>query len=115
MFQTPQTLFPRIGITVVLVLAVIFLAFPAEAQPQLQNIPGVSYNVNASLADNLKAFVGKKVYVTLDSGKVFTGQVKAVGAQLVHVQELEGKEYFDALIPIQHIAAIDTRFRQLKR
>jgi ribosome maturation factor RimP len=94
---------------------VTFLAFPAASQPKPENIPGVSYNVSASLADNLKAFVGKKVYVTLNSGKVLTGRVKAAGAQLVHVEELEGKEYFDALIQIQHIAAIDTRFRQLKR
>ena len=115
MFQTRQRPFSGSGMVLAILLSVTFLAFPAGAQPKPENIPGVSYDVSSSLADNLKAFVGKKVYVTFDSGKVLTGQVKTVGNQLVHIEELEGKEYFDALIQIQHIAAIDTRFRQLKR
>ena len=71
----------------------------------------ISYNVNSSLADNLNSFVGKKVYITLDSGKTFAGNVKDVGNQLMHLEKLENKDYFDALINIQNISAIDTRFR----
>ena len=96
-------------------LLVVFLVVPARSQPQVENIPDVRYDVGTSLADNLKTLTGKKVFITLDSGQVFTGQVKAVSDQLVHVEKLEGKEYFDALIQLQHISAIDTRFRQLKR
>ena len=71
----------------------------------------ISYHVNASIADNLKSLMGKQVYVTLDSGKTFAGFVKAVGDHLLHLEKLHDKDYFDALIQIEIISAIDTRFR----
>jgi len=74
-------------------------------------IEEISYNVNSSLADNLKSLMGKKVYVSLDSGKTFAGFVKEIGKDLIHLEKLDGKDYFDALIKIENINAIDTRFR----
>jgi hypothetical protein len=93
------------------------LVLPAGVLAQAKVVPveGVGYNVNASMKDNLKSLTGKSVYVTLDSGKTLTGTVKEVGEHLVHLEKLEGKEYFDALIVIQHINAIDTRFRNVER
>jgi small nuclear ribonucleoprotein (snRNP)-like protein len=78
-------------------------------------IEGVSYNVNSSLADNLKSLIGKKVYVALDSGKTLAGFVKEVGNDLMHLEKLDGKDYFDALIRIENICAMDTRFRDFQR
>ena len=104
-----------------LVLAVLFtvtLVMPsleAAAETKLVPIEGVSYNVNASLQDNLKTLIGKKVYVTLNSGKTFAGTVKVVGDHLMHLEKLDGKDYFDALIRIEDISAIDTRFRESVR
>jgi small nuclear ribonucleoprotein (snRNP)-like protein len=86
-----------------------------EAENKIATIEGIGYNVNSSMTDNLKALTGKVVYISLDSGKTYTGIVKAVGDHLVHVEKLEGKEYFDALISIQNIRAIDTRFRDFQR
>ena len=71
----------------------------------------IKYLVNASIADNLKSLLGKQVYVTLDSGKTFAGLVKEVGNHLLHLEKLQDKDYFDALIKIENISAIDTRFR----
>ena len=71
----------------------------------------IKYLVNASIADNLKSLLGKQVYVTLDSGKTFAGFVKEVGNHLLHLEKLQDKDYFDALIKIEDISAIDTRFR----
>ena len=88
---------------------------PALAQPTIVPVEGVSYNVNASLVDNLKSLMGKKVYVTVDAGKTFIGTVKEVGEHLLHLEKLEQKDYFDALIRIDAIVAIDTRFRIYKR
>lgn len=97
-------------------LAILLISFaPARAATNLVAVEGVSYNVEASLADNLTALLGKKVYVTLESGKTFTGFVKAVGNHLLHLEKLAGKDYFDALIRIDSIGAIDTRFREVKR
>ena len=85
------------------------------AKQEVVAVEGASYNVNAAMADNLKTFVGKTVYITLGSGKVFIGTVKEVGNHLVHLEKLSGKEYFDALISIESIEAIDARFREIKR
>ena len=92
-------------------------AFPlnAVAGPELIMVEGTNYNVNSTLAENLKTLMGKKVYVTLNCGKVFAGYVKDVGDHLLHLEKIEGKDYFDALIPIDRISAMDTRFRQPKR
>ncbi len=98
----------------VFVFAVV-LAFAVGVQAQPKEIEGIGYNVNATLADNLKSLIGKKVYVTLGSGKVLAGNIKAVGGQLVHLEKIEGKEYFDALIRLESISAIDTRFRGEQR
>ncbi|MDQ1330996.1 MAG: hypothetical protein QG578_1261 [Thermodesulfobacteriota bacterium] len=91
-----------------------FLTTPQKVEAGVVSIEGIKYDVNFSLEDNLKLFVGKRVSVTLDSGKTFVGIVKEVGNHLMWLEKLEGKEFFDALIRINSITAIDTRFRDLK-
>ena len=106
-----------VGLALTILFYITILPVPTEvmAKQQVVAIEGINYNVNSSLADNLKSLKGKKVYVTLDSGKTFTGFVKEVGNHLMHLEKLEGKDYFDALIRIENISAIDTRFRNLQR
>ena len=53
--------------------------------------------------------------MTLDSGKTLAGLVKGVGNHLIHLEKLDGKDYFDALILIEHISAIDVKFRDFQR
>lgn len=104
--------------SVAVVFLAVFLLMPlatAGAASNLVAVEGVSYNVDASMADNLAALIGKKVYITLESGKNLTGFIKAVGPHLMHLEKLAGKDYFDALIRIERISAIDTRFREVKR
>ena len=112
-----QTIQSLAGIGLVMLLCGTLLAFAAEAEAKQEvvAVDGAAYNVNISMAENLKLFVGKTVYITLDSGKVFTGTVKALGNHFVHLEKLVGKEYFDALIRIESIDAIDSRFREIKR
>jgi hypothetical protein len=43
------------------------------------------------------------------------GVVKEVGDHLVHLEKLDGKEYFDALIRVESINAMDARFRDVQR
>jgi len=111
----------KMVVSVGLVLAILFyvtiLMVPTEveAKPKVVAIEGIGYNVNSSLADNLKSLIGKKVYVSLDSGKTFSGFVKEVGNHLMHLEKLDGKDYFDALLKIENISAIDTRFRNIQR
>ena len=114
MKRSQMVLFLGFALTVLFYVAVIMPPTKAEAA-EIVAVEGVSYNVNAALVDNLKALIGKKVYVTLDSSKNFAGNVKAVGDHLMHLEKLDGKEYFDALIKIDDIIALDTRFRNLQR
>jgi hypothetical protein len=87
----------------------------APAQTQADTVEGMGYNVEASMSDNLKALGGKKVYVTLKSGKTLAGTIGRVSTGFLHLEQLEGREYFDALIRIDDISAIDARFRMPKR
>ena len=117
MIRKIQTIRSLYGIGLAMLLCGTFLsvAVEAEARQQVIAVEGATYNVNISMAENLKLFIGKTVYISLDSGKVFIGSVKEVGNHLVHLEKLVGKEYFDALIRIQSIDAIDCRFREIKR
>lgn len=102
-------------LTILFYLTIFMLPTDVEAKPKVVAVKGINYNVNTSLADNLKSLVGKKVYVTLDSGKTFSGFVKEVGNHLMHLEKLDGKNYFDALLRIENISAIDTRFKDIQR
>jgi hypothetical protein len=110
-------MFVSAGLALTVMFSAILFMLPAgaEAKTKVVAIEGRSYNVNASMMDNLKSLIGKKVYVTVDSGKTFAGFVKEVGDHLMHLEKLDGKDYFDALIRIEDISAIDTRFREVQR
>jgi len=102
-------------LTILFYVTILVLPVEVEAKTEVFAIEGISYNVSSSLADNLKSLIGKKVSITLDSGKTLTGLVKEVGNHLMHLEKLDGNEYFDALIRLENISAIDTRFRNIKR
>jgi hypothetical protein len=71
----------------------------------------VSFNVNASMADNLAALKGKPVTVHLASGQTITGIVDEVKGNLLHIAKLSQKEFYDALVAIDHISAIEAKVR----
>jgi len=97
-----------LGITLAILFSNVLFLVPAEvdAKSKVVAIEGMSYNVDSSLAGNLKSLIDKKVYVTLVSGKTFAGFVKKVGIHLIHLEKLDGKDYFDALIRIENICAV---------
>ncbi|MBU2622643.1 MAG: hypothetical protein KKD92_10035 [Proteobacteria bacterium] len=70
-----------------------FLTVPGKAEAGVVPLEGIKYDVNFSLEDNLKSFVGKKVYVTLDSGKTFAGIVKETGNHLLWLENWTAKSF----------------------
>ncbi|CAK8718033.1 DUF5666 domain-containing protein [Candidatus Electrothrix laxa] len=94
-----------------LAVALFMLPQKAVARSKVSPVRGASYNVKVRLKDNLKTFISKSISVFLVSGKSVTGTVKDVGEDLLHLEQLEGKSYFDALIMLDQIEAIETRFR----
>ena len=85
------------------------------AKQNLVPVEGAYFTVNVSMSQNLKNFVGKRIGVTLDSGTVISGVVKEVGDHFLHLETLDRKEYFDALIRIEDISAFESRFRTMQR
>jgi hypothetical protein len=91
--------------------------FEGEVQAQqkkVADLEGVKFDLSASLADNIKAFVGKDMFIHLKSGKTMQGYVKSVGNGLLHLEKLTGKDFYDALVKIEDISAIEAKFRDMK-
>jgi small nuclear ribonucleoprotein (snRNP)-like protein len=100
---------------VMLWVALLALPTAVEAKAEVKSLKGMNYLVNASLKENLKPLEGKSVNVTLASGSTFTGTVKAVGNHFLHLKKIQGRDFYDALIRIKDISAIDAKFRDFKR
>ena len=91
------------------------LFFQAHAQAKaVTPLEGAKFDTAASLADNLKTYAGKDVIVHLRSGKTIQGYVKSVGNGLLHLEKLAGRDFYDALIRMEDISAIEAKFRDMK-
>lgn len=87
---------------------------PLEAQTKkITAVEGVKFDTSVSMADNLKTFIGKDVIVHLRSGKTVQGYVKAVGTFL-HLEKISGKDFYDALVRMDDISAMEVKFRDMK-
>lgn len=71
------------------------------------------FNEKASMRDNLAGLMAAKkpVTVLLRSGDRYQATVGAVGDHLVVLTQPAQKEFFDVLIPIDEIAAVEARAR----
>ncbi len=104
----------KIGKLFTVVLAVVFCSavFLAAGVVYAEDKAApAQFNTSSSLEDNLRLFTGKQVTVTLTSGTVYTGKVKAAQNGLLVLEKLTGKSYFDALIRTKKISAIETQVR----
>ncbi len=54
---------------------------------------------------------GKRVTLKLDSGEELSGTVRSAGERVVHLEELSGKDFYDAVIDLEEIAAVIVRVR----
>ena len=80
-------------------------AFATDAKDAVQ------LNAASSIADNLAALTGKTVTVNIAGGQPVTGIVKTVKGNLLHLEKLSQKDFYDALINIDKIASIEARVR----
>lgn len=89
--------------------------YNAQAQAKsVTALEGIGFNTGAAMADNLKAFAGKDVFVHLRSGKTVQGYVKSVGNGLLHLEKLADRDFYDALVRIEDISALEAKFRDMK-
>jgi hypothetical protein len=64
-----------------------------------------------SLKSVLERHVGKRVSLVMGAGPELTGVVVKVGANVVHLGELGGREFFDAAVSLDRINAVVIRVR----
>jgi hypothetical protein len=105
-----------VAVLAVFLFTAIFIISTATVQagPAVP-VPGAKFEVSLSIKENLKTYIGKDVLIHLRSGKTFQGYVKAVGDQAVHLEKLAGgRDFYDALIRIDDISAIEAKFRDMK-
>ncbi len=69
------------------------------------------FDVNTSMMENLAGLKGKSVTLTLSSGQTITGIVSGVKGNLLHLAKISQKEFYDALVAIDHITAIEAKVR----
>jgi hypothetical protein len=67
---------------------------------------GFQFGKDNALQVNLLQFKGKTIEIQLKSGGQLAGKLSEVGTQSILLKELHGKEYYDALIVIDEIAAV---------
>ena len=66
---------------------------------------------SATIADVLKDRIGKRTTIRTQSGEDIEGTVAVVGNNVVHIANLTGKEYYDAVVSIDRISAVIMRVR----
>ena len=60
----------------------------------------------------LAAQKGKRVTVRVRSGQEFTGLVRDVNGRLVQLGAISGREFFDAVVPLESIDAVLVRTKE---
>ncbi|PKN33823.1 MAG: hypothetical protein CVU61_11955 [Deltaproteobacteria bacterium HGW-Deltaproteobacteria-19] len=104
-----------VAVAAFMLFAAMFVLFPEVAQARaVVAVEGAKFDTAFSIKDNLNTYVGKEVVIHLRSGKSFQGYVKSVGEHLIHLEKLSGRDFYNALIRIEDITAIEARFREMK-
>jgi hypothetical protein len=87
--------------------ALLCLAFAVQALAQDVNI-----SANDTTQSVISAQKGKRVTLRLRSGQELTGAVREATPRLVVLGGLSGREFFDAVIPLEAVEAVLVRTKQ---
>jgi hypothetical protein len=95
-----------------LIIAGVFLA-ACVAGPAIAGAQDARLEVKDgdSLKSVLERHVGKRVSLVMGAGPELTGVVVKVGANVVHLGELGGREFFDAAVSLDRVHAVVVRVR----
>ena len=96
-----------------LAAAILLSAAPAAGQA---TAPGQEKKMvleeQDTMANVLKRLEGKPVRIRLaGSGEEIIGRLQKVGKELVHLSDLSGREFFDAVVRIDQISAVSAQVR----
>lgn len=78
--------------------------------------PAIAQEVTIAAGDSTQSVVaaqkGKRVTLRLRSGQELTGVVRDVNAKLVVLGAVTGREFFDAVVPLEMVEAVLIRTKQ---
>jgi hypothetical protein len=106
-----------VGLVMVVALIIsspVFVNKAAAEGKKPTPVEGAKFDTSFTMKDNLNVFLGKDVQLLLRSGQTVQGYVKAVGDQFIHLERLAGKDFYDALVRMDDISAVEARFREMK-
>jgi hypothetical protein len=63
-------------------------------------------SVSATVKDVLMENIGKRVILQMDTGVNMEGIVSKVGKSLLHISNISGGEFYDAVVRIDKISAV---------
>jgi hypothetical protein len=92
-------------------LAGTMLVLGAAALPLGALAETPQFNPAFSIVDNLVGLKGRTATVHIASGQTITGVVKEVGDHVLHLEKIAQREFFDAVIRIEAISAVEARVR----
>lgn len=84
------------------------LVIPALALAEVAKIEVADPN---PIKTNLENSLGKSVTLKLTSAEELSGVVAKVGPEAVQISQLSGKEFYDAVVPLEKIVALIVRAR----
>ena len=90
-------------LSALLIAATFACAVPAAAQLTI----GAGDGIEAAL----RAHGAKRVTLRVRSGQELTGVVRSVNARVVHLGAISGREFFDAVVPVEAIDAVLIRVK----
>jgi hypothetical protein len=64
-----------------------------------------------TMRDALAKLTGKDAEIVLTNGKSYRGKIGSVGSETVLVTQIAGKEFYDVLIELDEVAAVELRVR----
>ena len=96
----------RLPSTLAVAILLVALSLPAGAQDLKLEVRS-----NDTVRTVLERQVGKRVSVVLTTGPELAGVVTSVGDKVVHLSELTGREFFDAVVNLDQVGAVVIRTR----
>ena len=96
------------------IVAVVLLTAPAglAQEPAAGQEKKMVFEEQDSMATVLKRLEGKAVRLRLaGSGEEVLGKLQKVGKELVHLSDLSGREFFDAVVRIDQVSAVSVQIR----
>ena len=77
------------------------------------SIPAIAADLDVKAGDSVESVLaaqkGKRVTIKTRSGQEITGTVKMVSPKLVQVSQVSGREFFDAVLPLEAVEAVLVR------